>query len=324
MNVAEHSRFSDVISFCPPGQKLIKVYKIGASLSYHRGGLLVLRSKVGNIRVILWSCSMRRSFLALMMVCMLVMGCAGRGGSALRAPESNEERAFQFLSAFYCKEKRWPAGWDEFTTFALPRDGGGELIGSFSNVQLSSPRAILLTLDYNDSSGTSRRVSFIAPPQCSTNSDRSVVSMAAGRVWFKLPYGFAVLGGKEIEERWKRPPYPDAAWEDSISGVVIAVRFGEVELPAGGMSAIKSKLEKSYEAAITNLSWRIRKIKMQGSTEFLLHEYESDSVKGRLLTASLTFGFDGKLLTINVVGPADQRHAVETVAEAVHASFRLE
>jgi hypothetical protein len=156
------------------------------------------------------------------------------------------------------------------------------------------------------------------------NSDQSVVSMAAGRVWFKLPYGFSVLGGKAVEERWKRPPYPDAAWEDPVSGVVIALRFGEAELPSGGMSAIKDKLEKSYEASVTNLSWLARKIKNHGSTEFLLHEYESDSVKGRLLTASLTFGFDGKLLTVNIVGPVDQRHAVETVAEAVYASFRLE
>jgi hypothetical protein len=267
---------------------------------------------------------MRRCFVVVVVVCGLLMGCAGRMGGSLRPAESTEERAFQFLSAFYCKEKRWPSGWDEFATFALPRDGGAELVGSFDNAQLSSPRAILLTLDYNDKAGAPRRVSFITPPQCSANSDQSVVSMAAGRVWFKLPYGFSVLGGKAIEERWKRPPYPDAAWEDPVSGVVLALRFGEAELPAGGMSAIKGKLEKSYEASVTNLSWLVRKIKTQGSAEFLLHEYESDSVKGRLLTASITFGFDRRLLTVNVVGPVDQRHAVETVAEAVYASFRLE
>lgn len=267
---------------------------------------------------------MHRCFVVLVVVCVLLMGCAGRRGGSLRAAESIEEQAFQFLSAFYCKERRWPTGWDEFSNFALARDGGSELVGAFRDTQLSSPRAILLTLDYNDLSGAPRRVSFITPPQCAINSDQSVVSMAAGRVWFKLPYGFSVLGGKAIEERWKRPPYPDAAWEDSVSGVVIALRFGEAELPSGGMSVIKGKLEKSYEASVTNLSWLIRKIKTQGSHEFLLHEYESDSVKGRLLTASLTFGFDGKLLTVNIVGPVAQRHAVEAVAEAVYASFRLE
>ncbi len=267
---------------------------------------------------------MRRCFVVIVVVSVLLIGCAGRRSGSLRAAESTEEQAFQFLSAFYCKEKRWPAGWEEFSAFVLARDGGTEVVRSFRNAQLSSPRAILLTLDYNDDSGAPRRVSFITPPQCTMNSDQSVVSMAAGRVWFKLPYGFSVLGGKAIEERWKRPPYPDAAWEDPVSGVVIALRFGEAELPSGGMSAIKGKLEESYEASVTNLSWLVRKIKNQGSTEFLLHEYESDSVKGRLLTASLTFGFDGKLLTVNIVGPVEQRHAVEMVAEAVYASFRLE
>ncbi len=267
---------------------------------------------------------MRRCFVVVVVVSALLMGCVGRRGASLRPAESTEQQAFQFLSAFYCKEKRWPSGWDEFMNFAIPRDGGGELVSSFDNAQLSSSRAIVLTLDYNDESGASRRVSFIAPPQCSANSDQSVVSMAAGRVWFKLPHGFSVLGGKEIEERWKRPPYPDAAWEDAVSGVVIALRFGEAELPAGGMSAIKNSLEKSYEASVTNLSWLVRKIKKQDSNEFLLHEYESDSVKGRLLTASITFGFDAKLLTVNIVGPVDQRHAVEAVAESVYASFRLE
>ena len=266
----------------------------------------------------------RRLMVVLLTFSVLSAGCAARKGTFLRSPESTEERAFQFVSAFYCKEKRWPNSWDEFSTFALPRDEGSELVGYFGNAQISSQRAILRTLDYQEKTGTARRVSFIAPPQCGAYSDPSIVSMAAGRVWFKLPHGFSVLGGNAIEERWKRPPYPDAAWEDPVSGVVTALRFGEAELPAGGMSAIKGKLEKSYEDSVTSLSWLLRKIKKQGNTEFLLHEYESDSVKGRLLTASLTFAFDGRLLTVNVVGPLDQRHAIELVAEQLYASFRLE
>jgi len=262
--------------------------------------------------------------LILSVLCLASVGCAPRGGNSLRAPESSEERTFQFLSAFYCKEKRWPQSWEEFSVFARARAEGGQVLEGFNRAQFSSQRAILLTLDYQDAKGAARRVSFIAPPQCGAFNDPSVVSMAAGRVLFKLPHGFSVLGGEAVQERWKRPPYPDAAWEDSISTVVIALRFGEVPLPAGGIVALKDKLESSYQSSVTNLSWLVRKVKKQGAVDFLLHEYESDSVKGRLLTASITLPFDGKLLTLNVVGPVDQRQAIEAVAEELYASLRLE
>ena len=266
----------------------------------------------------------RRLALVVLILSVFVSGCASRRSALLRSPESREEHAFQYLTAFYCKEKRWPASWDEFVTFALPHEAGDALVRYFGSPRISSQRAILLTVDYQDETAGPRRVSFIAPPQCVTNTDPMVVSMAAGRVLFNVPHGFSVLGGKAIEERWKRPPFPDAAWDDPVSEVVIALRFGEAELPAKGVSAIKSDLEKAYESSVTNLSWLVRKVKKQGSSEFILHEYESDSVKGRLLTASLTYAFDGKPLTVNVVGPVGQRDAIEAVAEKLYASFRLE
>jgi hypothetical protein len=236
---------------------------------------------------------------------------------------AQEQRLFTHLSKFYCAQQRWPTSWQELATFSAEPAQSDADLSYFGAARLSSSRAIITTLEYRTPQQSARRVSFIAPPFCEERPAADTVSVAGGRVTFQLPVGFSVLGGEGVQERWKRPPYPDAAWEDPVSAVVLALRFGEAEIPAAGVAALKGKLESAYEKSVTNITWLTRKSRKSNGLALLLHEYESDSVRGRLVTVGLSFAFDGRLLTVNIVGPQAQRATVESVAEQIHASLVL-
>ena len=252
---------------------------------------------------------------------LLVAGCSATG--PVRPPEQFEEDTFKSISSFYCEYKRWPNDWIEFKDY-LVSVGQGDTIGEdYPNATLESPRAVLATLNYEHIIGSPKKVSFIAPPQCEGVGDPRDVLMCGSRVGFRLPSGFSVMGGVAIKERWRVPPFPDAAWRSKSGGYVIAFRFGEVLVEPVGIPEFKQTLEAAYETSIPSLKWLVREVVEQNGRTFLAHEFESDSSRGRLVTVIISTSFDGKLLTINVVGPVEGRVQVEDYAREVTNSLRL-
>ena len=250
-----------------------------------------------------------------------LVGCAS--GSTLRPPEEFEEQTFKSISAFYCEYKRWPNDWQEFKEY-LNSTGQGDTLGEdYPNATLESSRAVLVTLNYENIIGSPRKVSFIAPPQCEGIGEPGEVSMCGSRVAFRLPQGFSVMGGVAIKERWRVPPYPDAAWRSKSGGYVIAFRFGEVNVEPSAIPEFKQTLEAAYETSIPGIKWLVREVVEQNGRTFLAHEFESDSTRGKLTTVLISTSFDNRLLTINVVGPSEGRSQVEEYARAVTNSLRL-
>jgi hypothetical protein len=228
------------------------------------------------------------------------------------------------MSAFYCAHKRWPLEWSEFAGDQSRKGDDTSWLTNFGGAKIESSRAILTTVRYQDPSGQQKTVHFIAPPECDSSPTPQDISMAAGRVRFSLPHGFSVLKGAEIQERWKNPPYPDAAWEDSVSGVVLAVRFGEVVVEPTGLAELKPALDEAYATSIPGISLISSGVRTGGGPDRLVHYFESDSSRGRLLTLSMAFSFDGKLLVINVIGPVEAKAAIEQVAVAVRSGLTLQ
>lgn len=253
----------------------------------------------------------------------LLLACSATTTTTVRPPEEFEEQAFKAMSSFYCEYKRWPENWQEFQEF-VTSVGLGETVGAdFPSASLESPRAIITTLDYQNMLGSPRKVSFIAPPQCEKAKDPEQVVMCGGRVTFRLPQGFSLMGGVAVKERWRAPPYPDAAWRGQSGGYIIAFRFGEVLVDRGAIADFKETLEAAYETSIPGLKWVQREVVEQNNLPLLLHEFESNSSRGRLATIVLSASFDGKLLSINVVGPVEGRSKVEELARLVTTSLRL-
>jgi hypothetical protein len=194
----------------------------------------------------------------------------------------------------------------------------------FGDAALSFPRAIVATVRYSSAKGELRTVAFIAPPACAESNEPQRILIAGGRVMFMLPHGFRGLSIAAVKTRWKSPPYPDVAWEDPVSQVVLALRFGEAALEVDRLPEFKAALESSYEASVPGLTWISRALRAGDGLPRLVHHFESDSSRGRLSTVAFSFSFDGKLLSLSVVGPVDAKAAVEQVAVAVRSSLRLE
>lgn len=254
---------------------------------------------------------------------MLFVGGCAQSASPLRPPEEFEKETFTAISSFYCEYKRWPNDWNEFDEFLTAVGKGDSLGEDYRNPVLESPRAVLATLSYESMLGAARRVSFIAPPQCEESGDERDVQMCGGRVSFRLLKEFTVMGGVVIKERWRAPPYPDAAWKSKSGGYVIAVRFGEVDLEPAAVADFKQTLEAAYETSIPSLKWLVREVVEQNGRVFLAHEFESTSSRGRIATVVISTSFSGKLLTINVVGPAEGRSQVEEFARNITNSLRI-
>jgi hypothetical protein len=242
----------------------------------------------------------------------------------VRPAESVEQQAFQAMSAFYCSRKRWPLEWSEFAAEQSKVPGSSAWLHHFVRAKIEVSRAIVATVRYYDEAGGQKQVHFIAPPECGSSRSPQEISIAAGRVGFRLPAGFSSLGGREIKERWKNPPYPDTAWEDPVSGVVLAVRFGETAVEPSGLSELKPVLDEAYASSIPGIKLLVSGVRHGAGPDRLVHYFESDSSRGRLLTLSMGFSFDGKLLVLNVIGPVQARAAVEQVAVAVRADLTLQ
>lgn len=237
--------------------------------------------------------------------------------------ETAEQIAFREMSAFYCEHKRWPQSWSEFAK------GHNEVawVKEFQQAELSTPRAIVSMVRYRDAKGAAKNVAFIAPPRCApelTPTDPRQVSIAGGRVSFMVPHGFAVLKSSDIQTRWGRAPFPDVAWEDSVSRVVVALRFADLDLAPTDLEQLKPELEAAYEESVPGIVWISRAFRSDDGPQRLVHHFESESSRGKLNTMAFTFSFDSKLLTLSIVGPAEQRAAVQQVAVAVRSTLRLQ
>jgi len=271
-----------------------------------------------------------------------LVGCRVKPSSDLVGPAVSDRVLFKVVSDYYCTYRGWPTRWEEVVAFlesqaplpgSVPAAGDPTMeqvsadlgrLQEFSSPTLAVSRAIVLSVTYSPlgssdpgSSGAAsvrRRVSFIAPPSCGDAGNPELVSIAGGRVLFRLPDSFSLLSTESIKERWKNPPFPDVAWSDSSSDAAVAVRFGEAELKSDTAKKFKSGLESAYEASVPGLRWITRKLDKAGNRPVLLHEFESDASRGRLITAVISVPFDDKLLSLNVVGPALQREWINAVA----------
>ncbi len=266
--------------------------------------------------------------LLLGVVLVITMGCGASSvgpegaGESTRKPESSEKRMFSVMSRYYCEHKRWPKTLDEVEAFAESVDESSIETGKFQNPTLESSRAVVLTLGYDNNLGTRRKVSFIAPPRCDDEKVDGEISIAAGRIRFEVPTGFVLMSGEAIKERWKAPPFPDAVWRDE-SGVLIAIRFGDVEVTPAELQPLEPSLTEAYEGSVPSLTWLRHGTRLVADRIVLEHEFESDSSIGRLVNFVISTSFDGKLLAITLIGRADEVARVEEMATHVESSLRI-
>lgn len=264
-----------------------------------------------------------------LVVSVSVTGCGpsfpGNGASEqeMREAESPERRMFAVMSRYYCEHKRWPKTLEELEAFEESIEATHLDTGEFQNPTLESPRAVVLTLGYDNSIGVRRKVSFIAPPRCDEDKRDGEISIAAGRIRFEVPSGFSLMGGQEVKKRWRAPPFPDAAWRDP-SGVLIAIRFGDVEVAPAELESLEPSLAEAYESSVPALVWKRKGPRVSEDTVMLEHAFESDSSTGRLVNFVISTSFEGKLLAITLIGKIEDAERVEGLAQQVENSLRLQ
>lgn len=251
-----------------------------------------------------------------------VSGCSTVKPDAPRIPEAPEKTVFGAVSSFYCSEKRWPATWDELIAYDQLSDEGHHAVGEMISPQLSSPRALLLVVRYKNMQGIDRKVTYIAPPQCG-EVDPSLVSMVGERVRFKRPVGFEPLKGAEIKAKWKDGPYPDVAWQDPSKSVFITISFGEVAVESSDLESLKGELEAAYEGSLPGLVWIEKTLASDEEPPKLIHMLSSGPATGTSLSYTMAMSFDGRLLTVGVLGPASRQKEVEEVGNSLRRSLAL-
>jgi hypothetical protein len=149
-----------------------------------------------------------------------------------------------------------------------------------------------------------------------------LVSIAGGGIQFRLPQDFSLMKGAAVQERWKSPPYPDAAWS-SANDLLVAIRFGDLELLNEEVPDALEDMVEAYQAAVPGLVWRSKEAMMLGPTQVLRHEFESSAAAGRMLNVVFSASFGGKLFAITVVGPVGQEQLVVGVARDVQNSLTV-
>jgi len=245
-----------------------------------------------------------------------------KASQPIQGPESGEKRMFSVMTRYYCEHKRWPKTLEEAQAFSESVDEAPLVIHEFKNPTLTSSRAVVLTLGYDNALGVRRKVSFIAPPRCSDEKTEGEIAIAAGRIRFEVPPGFTLMSADAAKVRWKAPPFPDAVWIDA-SGVLIAIRFGDVDVTSEELEALAPSLTEAYEGSVPSLKWvRQGPLTIDGRT-VLEHEFESDSSTGRLVNFVISTSFDGKLLAVTLISRAEDAARVEDVATRVERSLHI-
>lgn len=249
-----------------------------------------------------------------------VGGGANEPGLLVRQPEVVEKQLFEAMRDYYCEHKQWPQSLSDVEAYEVSRGADEGLFADFKDAHFESQRAIILTMNYQNALGVGRKVSFIAPPQCNGEATEGRVSIAGGRIRFELPTGFRLMGGADVKARWKSPPYPDAAWMNE-SDLLIAIRFGDVEVSPEELVGLSAELEQVYQGSIPGLVWLKKEpIAVNGRT-LLEHEFESDSSRGRIVSYVISSTFDHKLVAITVIGPASSVVDVNDVARRIEQTL---
>lgn len=259
------------------------------------------------------------------------LGCSTREADLTpKAPLSEsakaEGRFFKEVSAFYCANFRWPTSWSEFAEFEISRGVASNLFDEFAEPLIQSPRAIVLNLSYLDRANVRRKASFIAPPSCDSNAmqrgESRNVAMAGDGVVFLLPEGFSLMKAGEIAERWKSPPFPDAAWQRADESL-IAVRFGDLDLTDEEVTESLDDMVQAYESSLPSLVWRGKSVVAIADKSMLKHEFESTSSQGRIVNVVYTGSYNGRIFAVTITGPIEVADALSQVALQVEATLSV-
>jgi hypothetical protein len=267
------------------------------------------------------------AILTLFIVSVCSLGCSSSTNelspSNTGATEASfEQRVFDLVSDYYCERLAWPQSWTDLAVFEKGRGKEADWLGEASDVTLSSPRAILMSFSFTDKEGTPKKATYIAPPRCGKPAEKGLVSIAAEGVSFKLPDGFELMPAKDIKQRWRSGPYPDAAWNSS-DGRLIAVRFGDVEIKQEELNQFSEDMAEAYETSIPSLVWTAKEIRNVGAKQVLYHEFQNTASTGPILNAVLSGVFSERLFAITVSGPSELGDDVLKAARAVERTLRI-
>ncbi len=236
------------------------------------------------------------------------------------------EQLFELVKTFYCTYGAWPLSWEELQASGLFQNERRKLLEAITAVEMKSPRAVVLIVSYRDASGVVRKSAFLAPPSCGTGPSEGQgeqrMLMAGGRVSFGLSQAFRMLSRQEIQERWKSPPMPDAAWINS-DDIVLAIRFGELEVGREELSELLDTLADAYEQAIPSLRWIQREVVSQNGNSYLVHEFESEGARDLIATGVVSTSFDNKLVSVTVTGKKSLLVDVEALTSELLAGMRF-
>jgi hypothetical protein len=241
---------------------------------------------------------------------------------SLEDPENFERAAFDLAADFYCDHKRWPTTWAELLEFQRQRGADTSWVEQVKEPRVSSPRAIFMTFDYTGVDGSPRRATYIAPPRCGHESEKGLVAIAADGVVFRLPEGFALMPVKDVQSRWKAPPYPDAAWS-AADGRVLAIRFGDAEIKPEELTQYAEDMAQAYESSVPALVWLSKGTKVIDGKPALYHEFQSASSSGQILNVVFSSVFDGRLFAVTITGPTERSDAVLDAARQIEQSLRI-
>jgi hypothetical protein len=267
------------------------------------------------------------AILISLIVSVCIVGCSSNTGdlspSSREAAEASlEQRVFDLVSDYYCERLSWPLSWADVEAFEQGRGKRADWLGEVSDVTLSSPRAILMSFSFTDKEGTPKKATYIAPPRCGKPAEKGVISIAAEGVVFKLPDGFELMPAKDIKQRWRSGPYPDAAWNSS-DGRLIAVRFGDVEIKQEELNQFSEDMAQAYEATIPSLVWTAKEVRKVGDKQVLYHEFQNTASTGPMLNAVLSGVFSERLFAITVSGPSELGDDVLKAARDVERTLRI-
>lgn len=265
--------------------------------------------------------------LAGLIFLIFVAGCATSSAPtappvSVDDPTSLEQAAFDLASDFYCDRKRWPTAWGELIEFQRQRGEDASWVEQVKDPQVVSPRAIFLTFAYTGADQAPHRATYIAPPRCGEKPAKEVVAIAADGVMFRLPDGFELMPVKDVQQRWKAPPYPDVAWS-AADGRVLAIRFGELELRPEELPQYTEDIAEAYQASVPSLVWTLKESKVISGKPVLYHEFQSDASAGKVLNAVLSGAFDGRLFAITITGPTEHSDSVVEAARQIQQTLQI-
>jgi hypothetical protein len=252
-----------------------------------------------------------------------------------------EQRLFKLTSDYYCTNGDWPRSWSDLLSFATKganqnsSAAAPEWLNLTVEPTLSSARAIALTVSYTNQSGVKRRANFIAPPSCgdddAADSAQEQVSVAGGGVRFKLPGGYKLINPKELKQRWKTAPFPDAGWEEGEDhGVLIALRFSEIEANSSDLAELSEEMADAYEISFPSIIWSAREERVIGGKPYIYQAFQGaaassgDAFANSAIESVVLAGiFHGRLFSITVTAPVGGADLVTRTAMIIEDSLRV-